>query len=293
MSEENAVTEIKEKMQLGVFPELDQWRLLSKRAEAFANSTLVPAQYRRFNQKSVGGGEKQWDENPSATQNCIIALDMAARMGANSMMVMQNLHIIEGRTSWSSTWIIAAINTSGKFSPLRFDVKDLGEKQVTYSTTEWVGGKRTQTQQNAKIRNLECTAWAIEKGTGERIDGPTVSIEMAVKEGWYGKTGSKWQTMPEVMLRYRAAAFFGRIYAPELLMGIQSEEEVRDIVDINERGDVVAVTPEQVVPAPKKSGNAAVKAKIGITEAPAPEQAPDFLEAVQPEHTEQQRVEIE
>jgi hypothetical protein len=80
------------------------------------------------------------------------------------------------------------------------------------------------------VQNLECTAWAIEKETRERIPSPAVSIEMAVKVGWYGKSGSKWQTMPEVMLRYRAASFFGKLYAPELLMGLQSVEEMQDIV---------------------------------------------------------------
>jgi hypothetical protein len=52
---------------------------------------------------------------------------------------------------------------------------------------------------------------------------------MAKAEGWLTKTGSKWITMPELMLKYRAAAFFGRLYAPEVLMGMQTSEEVIDI----------------------------------------------------------------
>ena len=55
---------------------------------------------------------------------------------------------------------------------------------------------------------------------------------MAKAEGWLTKTGSKWQTMPELMLKYRAAAFFGRLYAPEVLMGMQTAEEVIDITPI-------------------------------------------------------------
>lgn len=31
------------------------------------------------------------------------------------------------------------------------------------------------------------------------------------------------------MIRYRAAAFWGRLYIPELLVGIQSQEEVVDV----------------------------------------------------------------
>jgi hypothetical protein len=39
---------------------------------------------------------------------------MTNRMNADPLMVMQNMHVIEGRPSWSSKWIIACINGSGK-----------------------------------------------------------------------------------------------------------------------------------------------------------------------------------
>jgi hypothetical protein len=55
---------------------------------------------------------------------------------------------------------------------------------------------------------------------------------MASAEGWATKAGSKWKTMPELMLRYRAAAFFGRLYAPDILMGMQTAEEAADVVSV-------------------------------------------------------------
>jgi len=55
---------------------------------------------------------------------------------------------------------------------------------------------------------------------------------MAAAEGWATKAGSKWKTMPELMLRYRAAAFFGRLYAPDILMGMQTAEEAVDVVSV-------------------------------------------------------------
>jgi hypothetical protein len=51
---------------------------------------------------------------------------------------------------------------------------------------------------------------------------------MAKAEGWSTKSGSKWLTMPELMLRYRSAAFFARIYAPDITLGMQTAEEVYD-----------------------------------------------------------------
>jgi hypothetical protein len=206
------------------FGSLQSFELMQRAARLLSSSTLVPAAYRQWDEKK--------GENPNALANCVVSLNMAQRMGADPLMVMQNLYIVEGRPSWSSQWIIAAINGCGRFSPLRFDLKDLGPKEVEYETTKWVNRERVTTKHKVTVPNLECIAWAIERETGARIDSPRVSIEMAVKEGWYGKSGSKWQTMPEVMLRYRTASFFGKLYAPELLMGLQTVEEAADIIDI-------------------------------------------------------------
>ena len=213
------------------FGSLQSFELMQRAAKLLSSSTLVPAAYRAVIEKlDRFGNVKEARENPNALANSVVALNMAQRMGADPLMVMQNLYVVEGRPSWSSQWIIAAINGCGRFSPLRYDLEDLGDKEVEYATTEWVDGNRTTKKHKVTIRNLKCVAWAVEKETGERITSPTISVEMAVKEGWYQKNGSKWQTMPEVMLRYRTASFFGKLYAPELLMGLQTVEEMHDIV---------------------------------------------------------------
>jgi len=154
-------------------------------AKVLSSSDLVPTQYK------------------NNVANTLVALEMANRMGASPLMVMQNLHIIHGRPSWGSSFIIASLNSCGRFTTLRF-------------------------QGDAN----KCKAVATDKATGEVLEGPTVSLEMAKAEGWLDKAGSKWKTMPELMLKYRAAAFFGRLYAPEVLMGMQTSEEVIDITPI-------------------------------------------------------------
>jgi hypothetical protein len=211
------------------FGSLQSFELAIRQAKLLSSSTLVPAQYRGVIEKKKGGNIT-YEQNDNAIPNCVIAMNMASRMGADPLMVMQNLYIVEGRPSWSSQWIIAAINGCGRFSPLRFELKDNGKKEVEHTVTEWVDNNRQNRKVKDTIQNLSCVAWAVEKETGERITSPTVTIEMAVKEGWYQKNGSKWQTMPEVMLRYRTASFFGKLYAPELLMGLQTVEEMQDVV---------------------------------------------------------------
>jgi hypothetical protein len=162
---------------------LSSFEMAQRQAKALSASDLVPQQYK------------------NNVANTLVALEIANRIGASPLMVMQNLNIIHGRPSWGSSFIIAAINGSGKFTALRF-VGDL-----------------------AKGIKAVCQ----EKATGELLEGPTVTMEMAKAEGWLDKAGSKWKTMPELMMRYRAAAFFGRLYAPEITMGMHSTEEVVDI----------------------------------------------------------------
>ena len=142
-------------------------------------------------------------------QNTMIALEIANRIGASPLMVMQNMYIVHGKPSWSSSFIIAAINSCGRFGSLRFEISGDGD-------------------------GLTCLAWAYDKQTNDRLDGVPVSIAMAKKEGWFDKAGSKWKTIPDLMLRYRAATFFGRLYAPDILMGMQSQDEIIDITPISQ-----------------------------------------------------------
>ncbi|CAB3660041.1 hypothetical protein LMG26696_03322 [Achromobacter pulmonis] len=214
------------------FDSLQGFELMQRAARLLSSSTLVPVAYRQTIEKvDRYGNVKESRENPNALANSVVALNMAQRMGADPLMVMQNLYIVEGRPSWSSQWIIAAINGCGRFSPLRFRIESRGEREVEYKSTYWENNQRHTKVEKVKINDKVCVAWAIEKETGEVIESPAVSIEMAVLEGWYTKNGSKWQTMDEVMLRYRTASFFGKLYAPELLMGLQTVEEAQDIIE--------------------------------------------------------------
>lgn len=267
------------------FGSLQSFELAIRQAKLLSSSTLVPAQYRGVIEKKKGR-DFSYEENDNAIPNCVIAMNMASRMGADPLMVMQNLYIVEGRPSWSSQWIIAAINGCGRFSPLRFELKDNGPQEVEYTVTEWIDNNKQNRKVKTTVRNLECVAWSVEKGFSipqfgledlkkhggvygcckaygiPIVESPAVNMEMAVKEGWYQKNGSKWQTMPEVMLRYRTASFFGKLYAPELLMGLQTVEEMQDIViDAAPDGrggyavDVESLKVGQTTESPKPSEN--------------------------------------
>ena len=150
--------------------------------------------------------------------NCVIAINLADRMNADPFMLMQNMYIIKGKPSIEAKLAIALVNNSGKFTAL----------QYRYNKDK-----------------IACYAYAKRIDTGEECKGVTVSMKMAKDEGWYGKIGSKWKTMPELMLMYRAAMFFARAYCPEALFGMQSKEELYDIVDMNKAVDGQYKSPEK------------------------------------------------
>lgn len=192
-------------------------------ADLLARSAIVPDLYRYV--------DSNGNHNQNANANCLLALNMAQRMGYDPLMIMQNLYVIKGRPAWSSQFVTAAINGCGRFTALNYEEKDLGKKEVKYYNDI------------VKIDDMSCVAWAIDKSTGERVESIAITIEMAVKEGWYTKKDSKWKTMAKQMLRYRAAAFFGRSYVPDILMGIYPKDEVEDFLDVTP-----APAPQQQLP---------------------------------------------
>jgi len=139
-------------------------------------------------------------------ENCFIALDMAQRMNVSPMMVMQQLYVIQGKPSWSGQALASLIRNSKQFK----------EVELNFVGTEG------QDDWGAYVT-------AIRVSTGKKLKGATVTIRLSKEEGWYAKAGSKWKTMPELMLSYRAYAFFQRVHAPELSFGLMSAEEVEDI----------------------------------------------------------------
>jgi hypothetical protein len=84
------------------FGNTDSFALSQRVATALSKSTLIPKDYQ------------------NNLPNCLVALNMANRLGADPLMVMQNLYVVHGRPAWSSQFLIATANASGKFSPLRY-----------------------------------------------------------------------------------------------------------------------------------------------------------------------------
>ena len=190
------------KPEIGVLPDdtmigfgnAASFALLQRAGAMLANSTLVPKEFQ------------------GKIPNCIVAMNMAVRMGCDPLMVMQNLYIVYNRPSWSSQFLIATFNMNPAFSKLRY--KFVGEP-----------GKDS----------YGCFAYATDRESGEVLEGATVTVKIAKDEGWYDRkkkdsteSASKWPTMTQQMLMYRSASWFIRVYAPEIAMGFQTVDEMED-----------------------------------------------------------------
>ena len=160
---------------------MDTWKLSCSMGKAYS---ILPD----------GMVPKNYAGNQAA---CTVACNMAIRMNTDPVFVMQNLYVVQGNPTWSGKSCKALIDNSGIYAD-----------RTTYQMT---GAEGTDER--------SCRLVAINKNTGEPVVGPAVSIKMAKDSGWWNKNGSYWPKMPEMMLRYRAAAYFARTECPEVLMG--------------------------------------------------------------------------
>lgn len=211
MSVETANKEqlIPQQIVANIFGDMQQFENAQRMAKLLSVSDCVPESYK------------------GKLANCTIAIDIANRMDLSPLTVMQNLYIVRGKPSWSGQACRALIQNNGKFKD--DDIVYVG----TRNTDDW-----------------GCYMTAVNIKTGAEVKGPTVTIGMAKKEGWYSKKDkngnetSKWQTMPELMLAYRAAAFFARVHCPSAMMGFQTTEEIIDVTNADKQNKINSITAD-------------------------------------------------
>lgn len=132
--------------------------------------------------------------------NVLVALDLAERANVSPFMVMMNLFFIDGQPCFNGKYCVAALNRK-------------------YKNIDYVFSGDEDSYGCAVVANVD----------GVEKRGSTITVGLAKVEGWWDRPGSKWATMTDQMLRYRAASFFAKAFAPEVLMGMLTLEEVIDI----------------------------------------------------------------
>ena len=225
------------------FFDSEQFATMQRVCKMFASSELVPEMYRTDMTPDKEGNPKNPESRAMA--NCMIAVEMAVRIGASPLMIMQNMALIYGRPAWSSKFLVATVNTCGRFEPLKYKITNLGRiGKVTYTEYEkrWItpangkGYYKNEAKQvefdGTQIDNLQCIAWTVAKGDDEVMESSPIDVKLAIQEGWYTNSGSKWPSMPRPLLMYRSASFWTNSYAPELSMGMKTVDEIKDIEEV-------------------------------------------------------------
>jgi hypothetical protein len=151
--------------------------------------------------------------------NCMFAIGIAKQLNIDPVYVMQNSQMIKGHFTWSGKAFKSMIDNNPLFS------------QIQYIEVGTPSGKKDPNGIDIPIHddNWGIYLQAFDKRVNKFVWTEPITIKMAKNEGWYGKTGSKWLTMPKQMMMYRAASFFVNSFCPSLSLGFQSAEELNDI----------------------------------------------------------------
>lgn len=205
----------------------DRFAQVQRVAKLFSESDLVPEVFQ------------------GKPANCAVALQMAFRMRVDPMMLMQNMYIVKGRPGIEAKLAIALMNSRGPFDgPLQWRLDGEGDSR------SW-------------------TCFAIHRGTQKTCEA-TVTWAMVKAEGWDKPRGkgefqqpSKWTTIPDIMGRYRSAMILGRLYCPEVLLGLPSDDELHD-AEIVVGGSTVERAPRAAIPMPRPKAPAAPAPVIDV-----------------------------
>jgi len=146
--------------------------------------------------------------------NVLIALEFAHRNDISPFAAMQSLFVIHGRVGLTASMAISLARKHNVWKSLVYKVEGEGNTLAVTAI--------------AKLHDdSEATA--------------TVSMKMANDAGW--SKNAIYKSIPEQMLKYRAAVFLIRSHFPEVLFGMQTVEELRD---------VDAAQAKNVTPHPRK-----------------------------------------
>lgn len=183
---------------------------------------------------------KDYQRNPG---NILTAVLMGAELGLAPLQAMQNIATINGRPSIWGDAMLALVKNSPEFVSIK---------------EEYVG--------EADDLTAVCTVKRRSADGSIHEHVATFSMEDARKAGLLGKQGP-WTQYPKRMLQMRARGYALRDMFPDVLKGLRTTEEVRDMPPEKDMGEV-----EEVAEKETKSVRERVLAHLNKTKSQAKEQ---------------------
>lgn len=131
--------------------------------------------------------------------DCALVVAQAFRWGLDPLAVAQSTFVVKGKYGYEGKLIAALVNTSGRTDgPLAYAYSGDGAKRRVVVSARLRGETEART------------------------------IEGTVDE--WATDNEKWRKSPDSMLRYRGAREWARAHMPEVILGIQADDEVEQPV---------------------------------------------------------------
>jgi len=183
-------------------------------AEMAATSGMVP---------------KDYEGKPGAI---MVAVQMGSELGLAPMQALANIACINGRPSVWGDALPGLCRQSGQCEDIQEWFEGEGDRLTAYCKAIRIGSNpvvRSFSVEDAKRASL----WK---------DGPKTT--KTGKNGTYQVDSGPWWSYPKRMLQMRARGFALRDAFPDVLRGLISAEEARDIPVDDFRGTTLDATPE-------------------------------------------------
>lgn len=171
-------------------------------AQAMANSKLVP---------------KDYQDKPD---DILVAILMGHEVGLSPMTAVQSIGVVNGKPLLYGDGLLGLVMASPLYD---------GHEEYFSVSADGITFTRADILTPDHLK--QDTTCAVVGFRRKGIDDPfvrTFSVGDAKRAGLWTKSGT-WQTYPQRMLAWRALDFAARAAFPDVLKGLRSEAEVRDL----------------------------------------------------------------
>lgn len=181
--------------------------------------------------------------------DCLAVAMQATQWRMNPFAVAQKTHLVNGTLGYESQLVVAAINTSGAIRG-RLEWEWFGPWEKIVGKFKKVTSTK-KTDEEGKPKEYIVPAWDFDKdeeGLGVHVRGilrgetePRV-MTLLMKQA-RTRNSTLWTEDPKQQLAYLASKRWGRLYTPEVILGVYSPDEFDTDTLPKNMGAAVVVDP--------------------------------------------------
>lgn len=226
-------------------------------ANQFSNTTDLVLDYKAMEQMSrlaemMANGRAtvpmHLQGNPA---DCMAVIMQAAQWRMNPFAVAQKTHVVSGTLGYEAQLVNAVVCSSTK-------VKDSFHYEWFGDWTRVIGNFVTKTSQKGNQYQVPNWTPADEKGLGVRVwatlkgeSEPRV-LELLLSQAQV-RNSTLWASDPKQQLAYLAVKRWARLYAPDVILGVYTADELDDLPEkeLNPRASGTAERVPELEPYPQ------------------------------------------